>query len=264
MPGRIVKRRRHQISNAVPISLVVATPYRKFRSIMNISQVRRTVLYASSILVAYCCSEERRANAVTVSLGPIADAFGVDQPRDGTFDTLFPTSPANLVGGSLDADYRSAIEFSLSPLPSGSQVDSAILKLQPVLATISGTSGQMNLFVHSYVGDGTITIPDLLVQNQIAGPYLLVFPQPLQELDVDVTNGVRDLVHANVAIAGFSLRTDVPGYVEQFGSMDNPTPANRPVLQIAYTVPEPSSLISALIAFVCAAIDVFLYVQPRR
>jgi PEP-CTERM motif len=189
------------------------------------------------------------AYSATIVEGPVSDAFGTDQPRDGIFDSLFPTSPANVVGGTADSEYRSALEFALSPVPPGATIASAMLVMHGVLS--SGSGGQMDLYVHSYAGNGVAELSNLMINNPVAGPITEPFGPVPDSVQFDVSTAVRSLYLAGAAYAGLSLHAMPPAYVLQFGSMENPNLDSRPTLVINYSVPEPASMLLAGVAALC-------------
>jgi hypothetical protein len=180
----------------------------------------------------------RPASAVPppLILSPVSDAFGVDQPRNGVFDNLYPTSPANIVGGNSSAEYRSVLEFSLAGLPAGSVINSAVLNLYTVAWSFSGTQ-TMSMYVHSYAGNGIAELSDLYVTHPVAGPFTMTSTSTPRSLAVDLTTAIADLENSNAAYAGLVLRvSDVPSadYTIQWGSQDTGIIESRPTLQIAY------------------------------
>jgi len=188
--------------------------------------------------------------AIGLSLNPVDDAFATDQPRDGIFDSLFPTSPANIVGGTGNSEYRSALEFQLSAIPANSIINSATLILHEVAA--SGSGGSVGVNVHAYVGNGVAELSDMYVNNPVAGPIIVNLGVPPPPIQFDVTSAINSLYTSGATYAGFMLRGPPNDFVLQLGSINNGIgPTVYPTLAITYTVvPEPSALALAALGVV--------------
>ena len=132
------------------------------------------------------------------------------------------------------AETRSALEFSISALPSNIIIESAELWL------IGGFFDQ-NIAVHAYSGNGLVDFNDFFV-NALGTQIATFDPGPTNI--IDVTNRVRSLYASGTSFAGFQLRElalDDPTLL--FSSQD-PESTLRPRLDIVFTpVPEPSTFI---------------------
>jgi len=201
------------------------------------------LIYSCCLLVAVAAlaAAGSAKAAVGISLSPVDDAFATDQPNDGVFDLLFPSSPANIVGGSPNAEYRSALEFQLTSIPLNSIINSATITLREVAA--SGSGGSVGVNVHAYVGNGVVELSDMYVNHQVAGPVIVNLGVPPPPIQFDVTNAINGFYTSGATFAGFMLRGPPNDFALQLGSNDNPNVGSRPTLGIVYTVvPEPSTL----------------------
>jgi hypothetical protein len=197
------------------------------------------------LTAAVFCIVSRSAVAASVTLNPVDDAFAVDQPKDGVFDSIFPTSPSNIVGGNNSALYRSALEFSLSSIPAHSVITSATLGLRGGFA--AGSSGQVGVEVNAYVGNGVAELNDMYINNVVAGPTIFNLG-PIPDLtEFDVTNTIKLYYGVGAKFAGFTLSGDPSEFVLSFASEDNDESA-RPTLNVVFNpVPEPSTITLLLV-----------------
>ena len=77
---------------------------------------------------------------------------------------------------SFPLEYRFALEFDLSSIPSGATINSAT----PYLDRKAGGAGAggdstINIWIHGYPSDGSITLGDVSISNPIAGPFVESF-----------------------------------------------------------------------------------------
>jgi len=216
--------------------------------------IQASCLLVAVVLLAAAGSAKA---AIGLSLNPVDDAFATDQPKDGIFDSLFPASPANIVGGTGNSEYRSALEFQLSSIPANSIINSATLTLHEVAA--SGGGGSVGINVHAYVGNGVAELSDMYVNNQVAGPVIVNLGGPPPTIQFNVTNAISSLYSSGAAYAGFMLRGPPNDFILQLGSINNGIGFTvYPALAITYTaVPEPST-------FALAALGAVALLAARR
>jgi hypothetical protein len=141
------------------------------------------------------------ASADVVNLSSVSAATAVDNgPEDGVFDFI---DPFNL--GAVDdngfTSFRTALEFDLSALPSGSTVHSAQLTL-----SLDNFEGVRSIHVHGYAGDGTVNLGDFSLDALVG--TATVSPTGAQLLSFDVTGFVSSLEATGRKFAGFDIREE--------------------------------------------------------
>jgi len=192
----------------------------------------------TAVVILLAAAASSRADVPpTFLLSPVSDAFA------SIPGSLFPTSPANIVGGQPGTEYRSALEFQLPALPPHPVIISAKLDLH-IAAESSNGGGFMGIYAHSYVGDGIVSLSDMQVNNPVAGPFNIGFLSNPDPVEFDVTSAVQTLYNSGAIYSGFTLRAVGTLFVLQLGSQDNGIAASRPTL--ALTVPEPAAAVLAI------------------
>jgi hypothetical protein len=192
------------------------------------------------IAASFALAMTSPAGAGVVVLGPISDAAGTDQPRDGVFDSFFPSNTVYLVGGGGNAEYRSVAEFSLLGIPAGSTISSAKLHLTAVSA--AGSGGVVGVMSRLYAGNGVAEITDLTASGATLGPVNVSLGQ-FPQIDFTYTSEIQSLFSAGAQYAGITLLSNPSDYVLEFGARSHPNASSHPTLTVTYTVPEPSTWI---------------------
>jgi len=152
-----------------------------------------------------------RVDADVINLNFVSFATGVDAgPQDGIFDS-FTILNLGSVNNNGYTSFRTAFEFSLVDLPSGSRINSANLSV--VLSNFEGTR---SIEVHGYAGDGNVQLGDFALNRLVdttsadaSGTQTYIF---------DVTSFVANLVRNGDTFAGFNIREE-PANVSNFGVM---------------------------------------------
>jgi hypothetical protein len=130
-------------------------------------------------------------------------------------------------------DYRCALEFDLSGIPSNAIVTAATLTLRVADPGVC-TPGSCPINLGGYAGDGTAALADLT-----AGSTILTFAftsRTSEPESHDVTAFVSGLLAADAGWAGFNLSTDG---VNDSQSVDDPPTDTQPILRITYSIPTP-------------------------
>jgi hypothetical protein len=162
-----------------------------------------------------------------INLNFVSVATGVDDgPQDGVFDSF---TDANLgsVNNNGFTSFRTAFEFGLSGLPTGSTINSA--KLIMVLSNFEGTRA---IEVHGYAGDGAVQLSDFALNGLVAS--VSVEPTGTQTLTFDVTSFVVDLATNGENFVGFNVREE-PANTSNFIVMALAL-TGVPVLSIEFSV----------------------------
>ncbi|HEU4383005.1 MAG TPA: hypothetical protein VFR85_05805 [Anaeromyxobacteraceae bacterium] len=112
--------------------------------------------------------------------------------------------PANF--GSVNdngwTSFRTAFEFGLADLPSGSTVSAATLTFM-----IGSSEGSRSIAAHGYAGDGIVDLADFS-RDGLGG--IASFDPGIHAFDFDVTDLVRTWVSQNATYAGFNVREAPP------------------------------------------------------
>lgn len=136
------------------------------------------------------------------TLTPIVDGNIVDQPVDGIFDSISDTgltiSPKSF-GGEDPYNQRAIMEFDLSQLPPGIQLESASLQM----TAFSGTSGNTFL-MHGYEGNGVIDLSDASASETLAD--IQIRSSKPSAVTFDITEYTNSLLSRGVTYLGLSLR----------------------------------------------------------
>jgi len=104
------------------------------------------------------------AFAIDVTLTPVSDRSAQDKDLNGTFETLFPEadtflsasveSPPDLPPFGHMGEHRTAMEFDISGISSGTMVTKASLFLPRNAAGNSPIGSPLVTDIHGYVGNG--------------------------------------------------------------------------------------------------------------
>lgn len=166
------------------------------------------------------------AQADVINLNFVSVATGVDDgPQDGVYDSFTIPNLGSVVNNGWTS-FRTAFEFSLSDLPSGSTINSVNITI--ALGSIQGTRA---IEVHGYGGNGTVQLSDFAL-NGLVGTASISEGVP-QTYIFDVTSFVTDLVANGGAFAGFSVREE-PANTSNFLVMELPM-TGVPVLSINFS-----------------------------
>jgi hypothetical protein len=200
--------------------------------------MRTKSFYAALILMVLVPST---LTAATVTLLPVSDAAGADQPIDGDFNLFYPDNPLYLIGFNSNAEYRSISEFSLSSIPAGSTITSAKLTLHAV-AGFNATS--MGVFTRLFAGNGVAEASDLIQSGSQAGPVVASLGS---SAELEYTTAFQTLFASGSPFAAFTI-LGTGGGVLEFGGRSYVNQAARPTLLVTYTpVPEPASIALAVV-----------------
>jgi hypothetical protein len=166
------------------------------------------------------------AQADVTNLNFVSVATGLDRgPQDGIFD-VFTIPNLGSVNNNGFASFRTAVEFSLADLPTGSTINAA--ELTVVLSNFEGTR---SIEVHGYAGDGTVQLSDLAL-NGLVGTAS-VDAGGTQTFVLDATSFVTDLVANGETFAGFNVREE-PANASNFTVMSLEL-IGAPVLSIRFS-----------------------------
>src|SRR4029079_16722324 len=102
------------------------------------------------------------AHADAINLNVVSVATGEDNgPQDGVFDS-FTILNLGSVNNNGFTSFRTAFEFSLSGLPTGSTINSATLT-----AVLTNFEGTREIAVHGYAGDGIVQLSDFALNGVV-------------------------------------------------------------------------------------------------
>jgi len=165
-----------------------------------------------------------------IDLFYVDGATAVDNgPQDGIFDAF---APANL--GSINnngfTSFRTAFEFDISTIPSGSVINSATLTVQANVFDV----GVRNIELHSYTGNGSVQLGDFAL-NDFASVRALS-PTGTQIVNFDITSVIINHVANGDYVPGFSLREE-PANTENYQVMNVSmgSAGSGPTLSIDYS-----------------------------
>lgn len=192
--------------------------------------------------------------ATTITITATVSDRGIDVfPWDGMSASVFNnpsviqvTTPP--VATPMSSEERSAVEFPLGTIVTGSVIDSVTLQLSPLFQNIGLGAGDVGA-VHGYAGDGVIQVTDLNDSTLVAS---LVGPTPDGPLMVVLpANWLQSLVDAASPFAGLMFK-GIPGptmVTYNFESAFGGVPvAERPTLTVEYhagevtVIPEPGTM----------------------
>ena len=209
----------------------------------------------AALAVVLLPAATRDAGATTVTITATVSDRGLDVfPWDGIGANVFGnpsvvqiTTPA--AGTMFASEERTAVEFPLGIIPSGSTIDSVMLRLTPAGLNLNlGVSAGEVSEVHGYAGDGSIQAADLMDSIAVAS---IVGPTPNGTVTLLLSVGwFQSLVDADNAFAGLMFK-GVPGptaVVYNFESAFGAIPlAERPTLIVDYqegsVIPEPGTAV---------------------
>jgi hypothetical protein len=202
---------------------------------------RATTFISIFAIAALCLTTAMPAVASnTVSIPVLISQSCNDSNFDGVWDTMgFLNNVSMLAYNGLPSTYnwRAAMEFDVSAIPTGAVISSAILNVR-----YSGASGirANTLQFNSYIGDGLITHTDFEVDN-IIGPLCNAFgPQDgTSYYKVPAGDFVQSLVNGRNRYAGFMVENLYPNQTSLYGKGGGPGYA--PTLDVTYS-PEPATL----------------------
>jgi hypothetical protein len=172
-------------------------------------EMKRTFCMAICLLAFFVYSQ---AGAETVALNFVdantANDYG---PQDGIFDGFENFASINNNGF---ASYRTALEFDISWVPSGSTINSATL--YAYIGFVDGGDNQVPRYValHGYVGDGVVQLEDFSRDGLVDSvPLSVVHECPVE---FNVGGIITRLVTNGEKFVGFNLRED-PANDSNFG-----------------------------------------------
>lgn len=195
-----------------------------------------TTLFLSALLAADA------SWSAQISLVPVSDRSAQDISLDGTFETLFPEadtfltasveSPPNppLLGHK--GEHRTAMEFDISSIPTGTLITEATLRLPRISAGNSPLGSTTVTDVHGYVGNGTVEIADVSINNLVVSIG--------SGLEGSVLPHLQGLVDNGDGFAGFAVRAGL-GYFQEWSSSEFGGGGFGPELKLTL-IPEPSTL----------------------
>lgn len=166
-------------------------------------------------------------------LVPVADGAIFDQgPFDGIGDPdgILDGQSVTVFLNSRILDSRGVVEFDLTQIPTGKRIQSATLRLVPRgMSFLPGTT-IAPIQVMGYRGDGTLDVGDF---NE--GTFLTVYDgleAPNDSVvEIDVTAFTQLLHRRHRHYVGFSFRTNVHGFMRNYGSLDIGSPVTLIVVQ---------------------------------
>ena len=150
---------------------------------------------------------------------------GTRQLPNGAFTVT--TNCQTGVFTALNEENRVALEFDLSGIPAGAEIQAASLRLRAANYNLSGTTA-----IYGYAGNGAIEAGDMTA-GSLAVTYTPSTPSPES---VDVTAAVLARWQNSQRWAGFTLRQDPLG--STYGGWDCPGYYAEPLLTITYTTPD--------------------------
>jgi hypothetical protein len=180
----------------------------------------------------------RNASATTITLFPDDDRRGIDAFLSGNFVLQADMGTAT-VTRTMSQEERAAMEFALAPIPAGSTILSATLKL---FLTVMPAVVPQTAEVHGYVGDGVVSATDLPTTNfltsfnvnalSVSTPIPVAYLQTL----LDGGDSFFGLVLRNVTMPSgvFEIWTMDSGFEDRFPRLE---------VEIDTVVPEPASII---------------------
>jgi hypothetical protein len=167
----------------------------------------------SVFLFVFLIAVAGSASSENIDLFYVDGATAVDNgPQDGIFDAF---APANL--GSINnngfTSFRTALEFDLSIIPSGSVINSATLTVQAGVYD----AGVRNIELHSYIGSGSVQLEDFAL-NSLVGVRALS-PTGEQIVIFNITPVIINHVANGQYVSGFNLREE-PANTENYVVMN--------------------------------------------
>lgn len=194
-------------------------------------------------------------SATMITLTAVVSDRGIDHAlRDGIFDNVFGDSSVTQITtpplGNLDSEERTAIEFMLGAIPSGSIIDSLALQLSPQGGSMNlGLSAAEMGEIHGYAGNGVIQVGDMMVMNLVGS---IPGPTPDGAVTISILTGwFQSLIDSASPFAGMMFKgVDGPNAVtfSFAGTFSGIPVAQRPTLFVEFheggtVIPEPSTLV---------------------
>jgi hypothetical protein len=216
--------------------------------IMISKHIFRSALFLFLMIIVWPTATPCAAlNPYNVSLSAVIDASGNDANNDKKWDTIRFDSLSLLAYNAQPDGYnwRAAIEFDVSSIPSSADILSAVFRIR-----YNGANGMPaeTLQFHSYAGDGLITFSDFEVSNQIGPLYNAFGPGSGKSFyEVPATSFVQSLLADHESYAGFMVMNRAWNQTAFYSRLGGPS--YEPRLDITYAIPEPavwSLLLSAL------------------
>lgn len=197
------------------------------------------------------------SQAATMSGTAVADDWFTANSSFTSFTLSGSPSDAYLRTFGHQAVDRSALEFSLAGIGTGSTVNSAIFTIQSRGSSVGG--GTFSFW--GYSGDGAITSADASQTINLLATAATQSGQPLYTLDV--TSFIQTLINAGDDFAGFLITVSPEDgffgsdFVSSEGTFSSFPSSDLPNLTINFTegqsVPEPSTIVLAGLALFGAA-----------
>jgi len=192
----------------------------------RVSSGLRTVMHCGLLACILGASSYARADG-SLELRSVAAATASDEgPQDGVFDAFVPFNFGSVANNGWTS-YRTAFEFSVADVPSGSTLSGATLTI-----SIGAWEGPRSLAVHGYAADGgVIELADFSLDG-LAGTA--TFDPGTYTLSFDVTPLVRTVLSNGGIFIGFNVREDpanTPNYVVMQMTMSGEA---APLLRIDY------------------------------
>lgn len=162
-----------------------------------------------------------------------ADTASDNGPQDGVFDSFRPYNFGS-VNNNGYTSFRTALEFDISTIPTGSVINSATLSFHA-----GCWEGERDIELHGYDGDGDIQLGDFALDGLVAGTTLN--PTGVQAIVFDVQSFVAGLVTNGDSIAGFNLREEPANTANYLVMRFTMTGNQGPILFIDFETAKPVS-----------------------
>lgn len=185
----------------------------------EVSRVKIKYLITICVLSFVIITQSKNVFAITVDLKASVIGMAIDAEYDGVFETLhdrYPLAEFNsfsigrVMDGNWASERRGILEFDLSSVNSGSQIDSATLILD--WASASNTPG--TIVFHGYTGNGNLNVTNATNTGNIVASRTAL---PLDhDVSVDVTSFIQNLIDGGNNWAGFLGIETVDGAMANF------------------------------------------------
>lgn len=203
--------------------------------------------------VALLCASFAANATLVYNLTPTSDRDAWDSNGDGIIDTLQAESAtdlyvANQASPSFSGDTsRAGMEFQLgNPLPQPRIVSATLYLRIAGSFSLATEANKFQMQAHSYAGDGSVSLSDLLVNDPFLSPTYwdsFVFPADPQwpyNFAMDVKPALLGLSPSDNYL-GIVLEGTSPSGGFSFFSRES-TRGLSPLLRIVVAVPEPGTL----------------------